>query len=165
MRLTAYTDYTLRVLMYLGLKGDARATIKEISDCYGISKNHLMKIVQDLSREGVLNTVRGKSGGIRLARPAEAICIGDVVRMTEPDFRIVECFGAGEPNCRLYGTCVLTTTINEAMEAFLEVLDGYTLADLIRPQRSLRQLLDLEIGRASCRERVCQYGEHSGVDG
>src|SRR3546814_1620089 len=72
MRLTAYTDYTLRVLMYLGLKGDARATIKEISDCYGISKKHLMKIVQDLSREGVLNTVRGKSGGIRLARPAES---------------------------------------------------------------------------------------------
>src|SRR3546814_13314245 len=110
-------------------------------------------IVQDLSREGVLNTVRGKSGGIRLARPAEAICIGDVVRMTEPDFRIVECFGAGEPNCRLYGTCVLTTTNNEAMEAFLEVLDGYTLADLIRPTRSLRHLLDLAPPPTSTEER------------
>src|SRR3546814_20755993 len=126
--------------MYLGLKGDARATIKEISDCYGISKNHLMKIVQDLSREGVLNTVRGKSGGIRLARPAEAICIGDVVRMTEPDFRIVECFGDGEQNCRISGTCVLTTPINEAMEAFLEVLDGNPLSDIHSRTRSIPHL-------------------------
>src|SRR3546814_3687214 len=89
--------------MYLGLKGEARATIKEISDCYGISKNHLMKIVQDLSHEGILETVRGKSGGISLARPPEEICIGDIVRRTEPDFRIVECFGAGPPSCRLHG--------------------------------------------------------------
>jgi Rrf2 family nitric oxide-sensitive transcriptional repressor len=143
MRLTVYTDYTLRVLMYLGLKGDARATIKEVSDCYGISRNHLMKIVQDLSREGILETVRGKSGGIRLARPPEDICIGAVVRRTEPDFRIVECFGAGPPSCRLHGNCVLTLAIDEALEAFLAVLDGYTLADLIRPKRRLRQLLDL----------------------
>jgi Rrf2 family nitric oxide-sensitive transcriptional repressor len=143
MRLTVYTDYTLRVLMYLGLKGDARATIKEVSDCYGISRNHLMKIVQDLSREGILETVRGKSGGIRLARPPEDICIGAVIRRTEPDFRIVECFGAGPPSCRLHGGCVLTLAIDEALEAFLEVLDGYTLADLIRPKRKLRQLLDL----------------------
>lgn len=143
MRLTVYTDYTLRVLMYLGLKGDSRATIKEISDCYGISKNHLMKIVQDLSREGILETVRGKSGGIRLARPPEEICIGAVVRTTEPDFRVVECFDAATPNCRLHGSCILTTAIGEALEAFLEVLDGYTLADLIRPKRTLRQRLDL----------------------
>src|SRR3546814_17824558 len=102
-----------------------------------------MKIVQDLSREGVLNTVHSKSGGIRLARPAEAICIGDVVRMTEPDFRIVECFGAGEPNRRLYCTCLLTPTLNEAMEAFIEVLDGNTLSDLIRPHRILRHTLHL----------------------
>lgn len=143
MRLTVYTDYTLRVLMYLGLKGDARVTIKEISDCYGISKNHLMKIVQDLSHEGILGTTRGKSGGIHLARPPEQICIGDVVRRTEPDFRIVECFDAGPPNCRLHGSCVLTSAVGEALAAFLEVLDGYTLADLIKPQRKLRQLLDI----------------------
>src|SRR3546814_20689741 len=136
MRLTAYTDYTLRVLMYLGLKGDARATIKEISDCYGISKNHLMKIVQDLSREGVLNTVRGKSGGIRLARHAEAICTGDVVRMTEPDFRIVESFGAGEPNYRLYGTCVFPTTNNEATDDSTAVPTAYTRAALTRQTQS-----------------------------
>lgn len=143
MRLTVYTDYTLRVLMYLGLKGTERATIKEISDCYGISKNHLMKIVQDLSHEGVLQTVRGKSGGLSLARPPEAICIGDIVRRTEPDFRIVECFGSGPIGCRLNGRCVLTTAIDEALEAFLEVLDRYTLADLIKPRRKLQHLLDL----------------------
>lgn len=142
MRLTVYTDYTLRILMYLGLKGGKRATIKEISDCYGISKNHLMKIVQDLSHEGLVETVRGKSGGLHLARPPEDICIGDIVRRTEPDFRIVECFGDGPVGCRLHGSCVLTTAIGEALEAFLEVLDGYTLADLIKPKRTLRHLLN-----------------------
>jgi len=143
MRLTVYSDYTLRVLMYLGLKGGQRATIKEISDCYGISRNHLMKIVQDLSREGIVATARGKSGGLALARPAEEIRIGAVVRMTEPDFRLVECFGAGPPACRLHGSCLLTTALDEALAAFLEVLDGYTLADLIKPRRTLAQLLDL----------------------
>lgn len=143
MRLTAYTDYTLRVLMYLALKREARATVKEISDCYGISRNHLMKIVQDLSREGIVATARGKSGGIRLALPPEEIRIGAVIRRTEPDFRLVECFGAGPPACRLHGSCVLTTAIGEALEAFLEVLDGYTLADLVKPRRTLGQLLDL----------------------
>jgi len=145
MRLTVYTDYTLRVLMYLGLKGSERATIQEISDCYGISRNHLMKIVQDLSREGVLQTARGKSGGLSLAQPPEAICIGDIVRKTEPDFRIVECFGPGPIGCRLNGRCVLTTAIDEALEAFLEVLDRYTLADLIKPRRKLQHLLDLTV--------------------
>lgn len=147
MRLTVYTDYTLRVLMYLALKGEGpgggRATIKEISDCYGISKNHLMKIVQELGREGILGTVRGKSGGIHLARAPEDIGVGEVVRLTEPDFRIVECFGAGVPECRLHGSCVLTTALGEALEAFFEVLDGYTLADLVGPRRTLRRLLDL----------------------
>lgn len=142
MRLTAYSDYTLRVLMYLGLKGGARATIQEISDCYGISRNHLMKIVQDLNHEGLVTTVRGKSGGLHLARPPEEICLGEVVRATEPDFRLVECFGEGGA-CRLDGGCVLTTALEEALEAFLEVLDGYTLADLIGPRRRLRRLLDL----------------------
>lgn len=143
MRLTAYTDYTLRVLMYLGLKGSGRATIQEISECYGISRNHLMKIVQDLSHEGLVTTVRGKSGGLHLGRPPEEICIGEVVRTTEPDFRLVECFGEGPVGCRLHGSCVLTTALDEALEAFLEVLDGYTLADLIKSKRRLRQLLDL----------------------
>lgn len=143
MRLTAYTDYSLRVLMYLALKGDTRATIQEISDCYEISKNHLMKIVQELSHEGLLETTRGKSGGIQLAKPPEEICVGDVIRMTEPDFRIVECFGSGEAGCRIQGSCILTTALDEALGAFLEVLDGYTLADLIKPKRKLRRLLDL----------------------
>src|SRR5690606_36953259 len=140
-------DYALRVLMYLALKNEGRATIKEISDCYGISRNHLMKIVQDLGRAGFVATARGKSGGIVLARPPEAIRVGEVVRLTEPDFRLVECFGpgpgGGPGRCRLQGCCVLTTALGEALEAFCEVLDGYTLADLTAPRRSLRRLLDL----------------------
>ncbi|MEO3429325.1 Rrf2 family transcriptional regulator [Pelagibius sp. CAU 1746] len=143
MRLTVYSDYTLRVLMYLGLKGGGRATIQEISDCYGISKNHLMKIVQDLGHEGLVTTVRGKSGGLHLALPPEDICVGEVVRKTEPDFRMVECFGEGAVDCLLHGSCVLATALDEALEAFLEVLDRYTLADLIKSKRRLRQLLDL----------------------
>ena len=147
MRLTAYSDYALRVLMFLALKNEGRATVKEISDCYGISRNHLMKIVQDLGRAGLVATARGKSGGLALARAPEAIRVGDVVRLTEPDFRLVECFGPGRGGgaggCRLQGCCILTTALSEALEAFLEVLDGYTLADLTGPRRSLRRLLDL----------------------
>lgn len=148
MRLTAYSDYALRMLMYLALKGagshgEGRATVKEISDCYGISRNHLMKIVQDLGRAGLIATARGKSGGIVLARPPSAIRVGEVVRLTEPDFRLVACFGEGPGQCRLQGCCVLTTALGEALEAFCEVLDGYTLADLTAPRRTLRRRLDL----------------------
>ncbi|WP_299626340.1 Rrf2 family transcriptional regulator [Pelagibius sp.] len=143
MRLTVYTDYTLRVLMYLGLKGGERATIKEISDCYGISRNHLMKIVQDLGRDGVIETIRGKSGGLHLAKAPEEIRIGDIVRRAEPDFQVVECFGTAPSGCRIAGSCLLAGALDEALTAFLEVLDGYTLADLIKPQRNLRSLLAL----------------------
>jgi Rrf2 family transcriptional regulator, nitric oxide-sensitive transcriptional repressor len=143
MHLTSYTDYTLRVLMYLGLRTDRRVTIGEICACYGISRNHVMKLVQDLSRRGIVETARGKSGGLKLALAPADIRVGDIVRATEPDFRIVECFGPGESQCRIGPGCVLAGALGEALAAFLEVLDGYTLADLIKPQRTLRHLLDL----------------------
>lgn len=143
MRLTSYTDFTLRTLIYLGLNGNERATIREISECYGISRNHLMKIVQDLSHQGLISTIRGKSGGMYLLRDPSEINVGALVRRTEADFRLVECFEAGPNGCRLTGGCVLTSALRDALEAFFEVLDGYTLADLLRPQRNLRRLLGM----------------------
>lgn len=143
MRLTVYSDYALRVLMYLALKGDERATIREISEGYGISRNHLMKIVQDLGRMGFVETIRGKSGGIRLAKAPERIQIGAVIRQTEPDFDVVECFDREVSGCRLQGGCVLAGALDEAVGAFLAVLDGYSLADLVKPKRKLRRLLSL----------------------
>ena len=136
MRLTTYTDYSLRVLMYVAAKPDGRSTIREIADAYGISHNHLMKIVFELGRHGLLENLRGRSGGIRLARPAEEIRIGEVVRFTESDMALVECFGAAN-HCAISAPCRLKGALNQALEAFLAVLDRYTLSDLVRGNRPL----------------------------
>ncbi len=133
MRLTRHTDYALRVLMYLGLRGDRLSTIHEIATRYGISENHLTKVVHQLGRQGLVKTVRGRNGGLMLGRPAARINVGKVVRLTEPDFEIVECFDRETSQCVLRGACVLQTALSEAVRAFLAVLDGYTLADLLRP--------------------------------
>jgi Rrf2 family nitric oxide-sensitive transcriptional repressor len=116
--------------MYLGAKPDRLATIQEIATAYGISENHLMKVVHRLSQAGFVETVRGRGGGLRLERAAETIRIGDVVRALEEDFCIVECFG---PNgvCRVTSVCRLKTALGQALGAFLESLDGWTLADLV----------------------------------
>ncbi len=144
MRLTAYSDYTLRVLMYLGVASDRLVTVREISNCYGISKNHLMKIVQELAHLGVIETVRGQGGGIRLAKLPSEIKVSEIVRATEPDFRIAECFGEGGGQCPLVGACVLSTAFNEALASFLDVLEGYTLADLIKPRRAMSRRFNLD---------------------
>src|SRR5690554_2053385 len=128
MRLTLYTDYSLRVLMYLGLKRDGLATIAEVSESYGISRNHLMKIVHQLGLLGYVETVRGKGGGIRLARPAGAINLGEVVRRMEEDLALVQCFDPVAAKCRIESACVLRAVLGEALGAFLAVLDRYTLA-------------------------------------
>lgn len=133
MHITRYTDYALRVLIYLGLKGEELATIQEIADRYGISKNHLMKVVHDLQQRGYVATLRGKGGGLRLARPAEEIGIGALVRDTEQDLEIVECFGA-DNDCIITPACRLKHILGDALNAFLAVLDGYTLADLLQPK-------------------------------
>jgi Rrf2 family nitric oxide-sensitive transcriptional repressor len=141
MRLTTFSDYTLRVLMYLALDRTRLATIPEIAAAYGISQNHLMKVVHQLARAGIVESVRGKGGGIRLARAPEAIRIGEIVRATEGDAPIVECL-SGEPHaCRIAGTCTLTRVLVDAFEALFETLDRYTLADLTRRRKALASIL------------------------
>ncbi len=140
MRITRYTDYSLRTLIYVALKGDEISTIKEIADAYNISKNHLMKVVQELNNKGYLQAVRGKNGGLRLNGQPEYINIGNLVRDIEQDFALVECFSGGE--CKLISSCRLKTILNNALDAFFSTLDGYTLADLL-PEPSRRELIRL----------------------
>jgi len=145
MRLTIYTDYALRALIYLGVNGDRLCSIGAIADSYGISKNHLMKIVVELSSKGYVESVRGHGGGIRLAKPAKQIVIGDVVRLTESDMFLVGCFDAAGPKCRISPECKLRSVLADALRAFMKVLDSYTLADVLAQEGSLRRLLGVEI--------------------
>lgn len=145
MRITRYTDYSLRVLMYVGLQGDRVSTIGEIAHSYGISKNHLMKVVQQLASDGYLIATRGKNGGLRLNGPPEAINIGKLVRHTEEDFALVECMG-GSNGCVLTPACRLKHALHEALESFFAVLDRYTLADLLPPDRQPQLLQLLAVG-------------------
>jgi Rrf2 family transcriptional regulator, nitric oxide-sensitive transcriptional repressor len=136
MRLTSWTDYSLRVLMFCAACAQRQQppTISEIAQAHGISRSHLTKIVMTLAGAGLLETTRGRGGGLRLLKPAHAIVLGDVVRLTETDFRLVECFDATLNTCRLSGYCRLKGALREAMAAYLQVLDGTTLADLLDPQ-------------------------------
>ncbi|MGF1614386.1 MAG: Rrf2 family transcriptional regulator [Gammaproteobacteria bacterium] len=145
MRLTVYTDYALRVLIYVALKPTAVATINEIAQSYGISRNHLMKVVHRLGMLGYLETLRGKNGGIRLARAPSEINLGEVVRDTEEDMALVECFQPLSGNCRIQPECVLRNAIQQALSAFMQVLDGYTLAHLIKPNRNLAARLAIPV--------------------
>ena len=135
MRLTHWTDYSLRVLMYCAASAQREqpATIGEIAEAHGISRSHLTKIVMTLSGLGLLETTRGRGGGLRLLKPAQSIVLGEVIRQTESDFTLVECFDAAHNTCRLDGHCRLKGALREAMDRYLEVLDGVTLADLIAP--------------------------------
>jgi Rrf2 family transcriptional regulator, nitric oxide-sensitive transcriptional repressor len=141
LRLTVYTDYALRLLMYLAVKGDALATIAEVAESYSISKNHLMKVAHQLGVAGYVETVRGRAGGLRLAKPTEQIGLGEVVRRTEPDMALVPCFKPIDAPCAIRSCCVLRIALDKARLAFVEVLDGYTLSDLVRPRAPLRALL------------------------
>jgi Rrf2 family transcriptional regulator, nitric oxide-sensitive transcriptional repressor len=140
MRLTQFTDYSLRVLIYLGVKPDGFATISEIAEKYGISRNHVMKVVYQLGQLGYLKTVRGKGGGVRLGQPPEDINLGRLVRKTEPDMRIVECFGP-DNTCCLDPACGMKGILASALRAFLETLDKHTLADVIRNEQELQRML------------------------
>ena len=134
MRLTNFTDYALRLLMYAAAHEDRLITIEETSEVYNISRAHLMKITNTLTRAGFLKAVRGRSGGLILARPARKIRLGDIVRATEPDFALVECFATGN-ECILTRACRLRRLMHEGLDAFSAVLDKYTLADLmLRPK-------------------------------
>ena len=148
MRLTRYTDFCFRVLIHVGLKGDTLSTTREISERFGISSNHLMKVVYDLNVKGYLETVRGKNGGIRLGRAPAEINIGELVRATEDDMSPAECHTA-DCQCRIVTACVMRHALGDALQAFLAVLDRYTLADLLEPQRELSRLLGIEIEQSN----------------
>ena len=137
MRLTRYTDYAMRVLLYLAARPDRLCSISEIAGAYGISQNHLMKVVSDLVGAGYLDSVRGRSGGVRLARPPAEINVGAVVRHTEDGFDLVDC-----GSCVIAPACGLTGALAQALSAFMKVLDGYTLENLTSRRMDLAGLFD-----------------------
>lgn len=141
MRLTTFSDYTLRVLMFLALSRERLATIPEIAAAYEISENHLMKVVHQLARAGVIESVRGKGGGIRLARPPEEIRLGQIVRASEGGAPIVECLSEDASSCRIAPVCRLAAVLSRAFEALYATLDEYTLADLVRTPNRLKAIL------------------------
>lgn len=137
-----YTDFSLRVLLFLGIKGDNKlSTIQEISDAYGISKNHLTKVVHELGKLGLIETVRGRGGGIRLNVSPKDINIGETVRKTEDDFYLVECFNCEANQCVITPACRLKNVMHEALAAYFKVLDSYTLHDFVGDNKELAAIL------------------------
>lgn len=143
MRLTVYTDYSLRVLLYAGLHPERLVSTQEISRSYRISHHHLVKVVNHLGSAGFLEIHRGRKGGFRLGREPEAIRIGDVVRQTEPDFNLVECFNPEANVCPITPACRLKNALERAKAAFMGVLDELTLADMLGPRRGAAYLKHL----------------------
>lgn len=142
MRLTMYTDFSLRVLLYLGIRGtEELSTVQEISDAYGISKNHLTKVTHELGKMGLIETVRGRGGGIRLNMAPKEINIGETIRKTEDDFHLVECFNCATNKCVITPVCRLKGVLHEAMDAYFKVLDSYTLADFVENNENLAAIL------------------------
>lgn len=142
MRLTQWTDYALRVLMYCAIhqRREQAPTIAEIAEVYGISRSHLMKIVMELAAKGWVSTTRGRGGGVRLLIAPEQIVVGEVVRQMEEDFTMVECFSAEGSSCRIDGRCQLKGVLNEALQAYMRVLDGVRLSDLVALGESLTKV-------------------------
>jgi len=140
MRLTDYTDYSLRTLIYLGLHRDELTTVQHIAEVYDISRTHLMKVVHQLGIAGLVETIRGRTGGLRLKIEPEDICLGDVVRRTEPDFMMAKCFDRKNNSCILSTSCELQHVLRQATAAYLEVLDGVTLAQLLKNNKRLTKL-------------------------
>ena len=142
MEVSQFTDYSLRVLIRAALcESGERTSAREIAEGYGISHNHIVKVVHNLGKLGYLETARGRGGGIALARPAIEIGVGEVVRATE-NLALVECLGVGGGGCAITPVCDLKRVFAEARGAFLAVLDSYTLDDLVRSRGALRSLLD-----------------------
>jgi Rrf2 family transcriptional regulator, nitric oxide-sensitive transcriptional repressor len=141
MRLTALTDFSLRMLIHLAVQPEGRSTIAEVARAYAVSENHLMKVAHLLGQAGMLRTTRGRGGGLSLARPPAEITVGEVVRRMEPDMDLVPCFADGR--CTILGACRLRQRLHAAQAAFLAVLDDTTLAELAEPAPELRRLLGL----------------------
>lgn len=144
MKLTTFSDYSLRVLIYLAVRDDSLSTIGEIAEAYGISRNHLMKVVHNLGVLGYLETVRGKNGGVRLAMLPKDINIGALLRETEDTTSLVECFNHEESHCTIDSACALRGILQQALGGFFGVLDQYTLADVLRSRKRLEKLLNVE---------------------
>ncbi len=149
MHLTLHADYSLRVLLYLVVRPERLVSTQEVSEAYGISKNHLVRVVQALGRQGFIEVRPGRTGGITLARTPAEISLGEVFRVTEPDFHLVECFDRGTNTCPIAPACGLKGVLFEAREAFLAVLDKYTLADVAK--RSRKDLSDFFLPVAAAR--------------
>lgn len=146
MRLTKQTNYALRMMMYCD-SNEGLSRVSEIAKFYGLSEQFLLKILQVLTKSGFVESVRGRNGGIRLKKQAEDIRIGEVVRVTEDNFALAECFEPGGSDCPLITTCGLNSALNEALSAFLGVLDKYTLSDLTNNERNIQVLVKLNASK------------------
>lgn len=151
MQLTVHTDYALRVLLYLAHFPDRRVGTEEISTAYRISKHHLVRVAQTLSDAGYVAVTVGRSGGLQLAQAPRLIRLGDVVRATEASFRLVECHDMANNTCPILPVCGLKGLLDQALEAFLTTLDGYTLADLVKPKSHDRFVQLLSVQSSSAR--------------
>lgn len=144
MRMTLHTDYALRMLIYIATRRDGTCTVNDVAEAYSLSRNHLLKVAQTLRDLDLVETTRGRAGGIRLARPPEEIAIGALVRATEEEFSLAECMQAGGRACAISPACRLKGMLHEALGAFLAVLDKYTLADIVRNRATLGPLLGID---------------------
>ena len=145
MRLTTMTDYALRLLMYVAQQPDRLCTISEVAQAYAISEAHLMKVTHQLGLAGWIETVRGKGGGMRLARRPQCVSIGEVVRAMEAELGVVECLTAGGGSCVIAPACRLKSILHDATNRFLEELDQYTLADMLKSRAPLARLLGIPV--------------------
>lgn len=146
MQLTLFTDYALRLLMYLALAGDRLVPIAEIADAFGVSTHYMLKVAQELARLGYVDAVRGRNGGVRLAVDPARIGLGELVRQTEPSGSVLACVDDEQADCAIVGSCRLRRVLRDAQRAFHAVLDAHTLADLLTPRRELRRLLQISTG-------------------
>jgi Rrf2 family nitric oxide-sensitive transcriptional repressor len=144
MRMTFHTDYALRMLIYAAVRGDRASTVSEVAAAYGLSRNHLLKVALRLRRIGVIETARGRTGGIRIAVALETIRIGSLVRSVEEDSSLVECMRGGGEDCAISPVCTLTGMFCKALNAYLAVLDRYTLANIVRRPAPLKSLLGID---------------------
>lgn len=154
MKLTSYTNYALRSLQLAALKSPDLVRVDDVAQIHGLSRPHIMKIVHELGKAGYLETVRGRGGGFRLARPAEDIIVGDVVRITEGPLDVVECFNPDKNTCPLMGICILSKKMQEATAAFMAVLDDLTVAQISANRGQLmNRIAPLEIPRTETRPK------------
>ena len=137
MRLSQHSDYAFRMLIHAALRAPALTTVGEVANDFDLSSAHLQKVAQSLAAHGYLQTVRGRTGGLRLAQPAELIRLGQVVSITEPDFQIAPCMSPSEHHCAIYEPCVLRTALSNAADAFVAELNKWTLADLVKTRKTL----------------------------